>query len=391
MTAYPNAGLPNELGATTRPPSRWPRPFAIGRSTASSTSPAVAAAPTPAHVPRSPGGPRTAAAPGPGAGRRTRLSGLEPLLIPLPGNASSTSANGRTSRARGSSPGSSRRTRGRGGRRRARPGRERRRAARREHGRGDARRRRRDDPVPSADARAGHRHGPGDGRQLEVVGHRGRAAQLQGKGVVNSISLKEGEAEFLRQARLCRRYGAAVVVMAFDDKARQSRSSGASPSSGGRTTCSPARRLPARGHHPRREHLRHRDRHGGAQRLRRLLHRGRQAAESGIPRHPNVRRGLQRLVRVPRQRSRPRGDPLGLPVSRHRGRPGHGHRQCGRPADLRRHRARAPRARRGRRPQPPPRCHGATARAGRRSTPARAGWNGRPRISPGAIGPSRSA
>ena len=42
--------------------------------------------------------------------------------------------------------------------------------------------------------------------------------QLQGKGVVNSISLKEGEAEFLRQARLCRRYGAAVVVMAFDEE-----------------------------------------------------------------------------------------------------------------------------------------------------------------------------
>ncbi len=42
--------------------------------------------------------------------------------------------------------------------------------------------------------------------------------QLQGKGVVNSISLKEGDAEFLRQARLCRRYGAAVVVMAFDER-----------------------------------------------------------------------------------------------------------------------------------------------------------------------------
>ena len=40
---------------------------------------------------------------------------------------------------------------------------------------------------------------------------------LQGKGIVNSISLKEGEAEFLRQARLVRRYGAAVVVMAFDE------------------------------------------------------------------------------------------------------------------------------------------------------------------------------
>jgi 5-methyltetrahydrofolate--homocysteine methyltransferase len=41
---------------------------------------------------------------------------------------------------------------------------------------------------------------------------------LQGKGVVNSISLKEGEAEFLRQARRIRDYGAGVVVMAFDEQ-----------------------------------------------------------------------------------------------------------------------------------------------------------------------------
>src|SRR5687768_6869443 len=41
---------------------------------------------------------------------------------------------------------------------------------------------------------------------------------VQGKPIVNSISMKEGEAEFLRQARLCRQYGAAVVVMAFDEK-----------------------------------------------------------------------------------------------------------------------------------------------------------------------------
>ncbi|MDX1582510.1 MAG: methionine synthase [Thermoanaerobaculia bacterium] len=41
---------------------------------------------------------------------------------------------------------------------------------------------------------------------------------LQGKGVVNSISLKEGEDEFRRHARLIRRYGAAVVVMAFDEE-----------------------------------------------------------------------------------------------------------------------------------------------------------------------------
>ncbi|MES2554065.1 MAG: methionine synthase, partial [Pseudomonadota bacterium] len=41
---------------------------------------------------------------------------------------------------------------------------------------------------------------------------------VQGKAVVNSISMKEGEAEFLRQAKLCRSYGAAVIVMAFDEK-----------------------------------------------------------------------------------------------------------------------------------------------------------------------------
>ncbi len=41
---------------------------------------------------------------------------------------------------------------------------------------------------------------------------------VQGKAVVNSISLKSGEAEFLFQARHCRRFGAAVIVMAFDEQ-----------------------------------------------------------------------------------------------------------------------------------------------------------------------------
>jgi len=41
---------------------------------------------------------------------------------------------------------------------------------------------------------------------------------VQGKAVVNSISLKNGEEEFLRQARLIRRYGAAAIVMAFDEQ-----------------------------------------------------------------------------------------------------------------------------------------------------------------------------
>lgn len=40
---------------------------------------------------------------------------------------------------------------------------------------------------------------------------------VQGKPIVNSISLKEGEEKFVEQARLCRKYGAAAVVMAFDE------------------------------------------------------------------------------------------------------------------------------------------------------------------------------
>lgn len=41
---------------------------------------------------------------------------------------------------------------------------------------------------------------------------------IQGKGIVNSISMKEGEAQFKHHATLLRRYGAAAVVMAFDEQ-----------------------------------------------------------------------------------------------------------------------------------------------------------------------------
>lgn len=41
---------------------------------------------------------------------------------------------------------------------------------------------------------------------------------VQGKSVVNSISLKEGEAKFIEQAKQIKRYGAAVIVMAFDEE-----------------------------------------------------------------------------------------------------------------------------------------------------------------------------
>ena len=98
---------------------------------------------------------------------------------------------------------------------------------------------------------------------------------IQGKGIVNSISLKEGEAAFRHQAKLVRRYGAAAVVMAFDEQGQadtlraQDRDLRARLPDPGRRG-----RLPARGHHLRPEHLRDRHRHRGARQLRRRLHRG---------------------------------------------------------------------------------------------------------------------
>ncbi len=55
-----------------------------------------------------------------------------------------------------------------------------------------------------------------DSSKFEVI--EAGLKSTQGKCVVNSISMKEGEEEFIRQARICRRYGAAVVVMAFDEE-----------------------------------------------------------------------------------------------------------------------------------------------------------------------------
>jgi 5-methyltetrahydrofolate--homocysteine methyltransferase len=54
-------------------------------------------------------------------------------------------------------------------------------------------------------------------RFLNLVASEAGLKCVQGKAVVNSISLKEGEEKFVEQAQACRRYGAAVVVMAFDE------------------------------------------------------------------------------------------------------------------------------------------------------------------------------
>ena len=73
---------------------------------------------------------------------------------------------------------------------------------------------------------------------------------VQGKSIVNSISLKEGEEQFLRQARLAHRYGAAAVVMAFDEQGQaheQGRESADLPTS--LSIAHRESRLPAGRHH----------------------------------------------------------------------------------------------------------------------------------------------
>ena len=177
---------------------------------------------------------------------------------------------------------------------------------------------------------------------------------VQGKPIVNSISLKEGEAKFREQASACLRYGAAVVVMAFDEQGQ------ADTKARKVEICTRAYRylVDEIGFPP--EDI--------------IFDPNIFAVATGIEEHdnyavdfieatrrdqgdpaprPHLRRRVERLVQLPRQRARAPGDPQRLPLPRHRRRHGHGHRQRRRPAGLRRHRPRAARGGGGRDPQPP--------------------------------------
>ncbi len=125
---------------------------------------------------------------------------------------------------------------------------------------------------------------------------------VQGKSVVNSISLKAGEEEFLRQARLVRRYGAAAIVMAFDEN-------GQADNFERRTEiCARAYRIlteqagvPAGGHRFRSQYPHRRHRHRGAQQLRGRFH-PRHALDQGEPAPcARQRRRLEHLLLLPRQ------------------------------------------------------------------------------------------
>ena len=151
---------------------------------------------------------------------------------------------------------------------------------------------------------------------------------VQGKPIVNSISMKEGEEEFLRQARLVRAYGAAVVVMAFDEQGQ------ADTLERKVAICARAYKLLTEqaGFPPEdivfdpnifavatgiEEH----NGYGVAfiEATRRI--RAELAARAYLGRR------LQPVVLVPRQRAGARGDARRLPLSRHPGGHGHGHRQ----------------------------------------------------------------
>ena len=159
---------------------------------------------------------------------------------------------------------------------------------------------------------------------------------VQGKPIVNSISMKEGEDKFREQARLCRKYGAAAVVMAFDEDGQ------ADNLERRKAICERAYRILV-------------DEVGfPAEDI--IFDPNVFAVATGIEEHATygldfieatrwikqnlpgakVSGGISNVqLLVPRQQPGARGDPRGLPLPRDRGRPRHGHRQRRRPGRLR--------------------------------------------------------
>ena len=152
---------------------------------------------------------------------------------------------------------------------------------------------------------------------------------VQGKSIVNSISMKEGEEPFLEHARRILRYGAAAVVMAFDEAGQ------AETAERKFAICQRAYRLLTErvGFAPEdiifdANVFAVGDRDRGAQQLRGRLHRGGAPHPGGTAARACLRRRFEPVLRLPRQRAGAPGHAHGLPLSRHRGGHGHGHRQC---------------------------------------------------------------
>ena len=141
---------------------------------------------------------------------------------------------------------------------------------------------------------------------------------VQGKAVVNSISMKEGVEPVPRP-----RAGLPRPRCGGDrDGVRRARPGRHAPTrkveicARALRTAHDRARLPARRHHLRPEHLRGRHGHRRARPLRARLHRGHGRAARTVPDVERVGWCVEPVVRVPRQRTRPRGDALGVPLPR---------------------------------------------------------------------------
>ena len=185
---------------------------------------------------------------------------------------------------------------------------------------------------------------------------------VQGKPIVNSISMKEGEEKFLAQARLCRKYGAAVVVMAFDEDGQ------ADNLDRRKAICQRAYDLLVdEVGFPAEDIIFDPNIFAVATGIEEHANYGVDFIEATRwikaqpPGRPGLGRGVERVVLVPREQPGPRGDPLGVPLPRDPGGHGHGHRQRRGPRGVRRDRRRAARAHRGRRAQPAGGQHRAAA------------------------------
>ena len=220
---------------------------------------------------------------------------------------------------------------------------------------------------------------------------------LQGKGIVNSLSLKDGEAEFLRRARLVRRYGAAAVVMAFDEQGQAADRDAQGPHLHARlpAACRPAR-LPARrtsSSTPTSSPSPPASR--STTTTPSISSRPSALIKQNPARREGQRRRVQRLVLLPRQQPGARGHARRVPLPCHRGRPRHGDRQRRHARRLRGDSRRPARAHRGRAAQPPARRHRAprhlrraSSRPAQRPAPPGLEAQGGPRLA--RQNPSRS-
>ena len=226
-----------------------------------------------------------------------------------------------------------------GGGRRARTGPERREPARREHGHRPARRAAGDDDVPEPPGNgAGGRPRADHGRLVELGRDRGRAEVRPGQGRRELDQPEGGRGGFPREGP------------AREALRRRRRRDGLRRGGAGRHRRAQGRDLRARlpaahragrlrpvGHHLRPEHPRDRHRDGGARGLRQGVHRRDPHHQAAPARREGLRRRLESLVRLPRERRRPRGDALGVPLPRAPGRARHGDRERRSAPGLRRH------------------------------------------------------